>query len=104
MSVLGRDYPPVEPKWPSPPASVTVSACSNAWPRLEFGTNSLCVCVWWWPSTKCGDYKKLPGSLAVYDLNGKPIADAYSTNGALTDGYATLFPRTAWRATFSEFI
>ncbi len=99
-----RHYPLVEPQWPTPPATVTISGCNNADVTLEFSTDSRCLCVWWWPARKIGDFSREPGSLAVYDLAGKPVADACDANGVLTGEYAHLFPHTAWRTVFEDFI
>ncbi len=97
-----------EPPWPSAPVRVDLKPYGGgSLPEdvsLEFSADSQLVCAWWLPNPPLGDYNKVPGRAVVFDVQGKRIAEATDQDGEAVGKYVSLFPESAWRRRFADFV
>ena len=96
-----------EVSWPKPPVRVDLKTYLGEAPvstSLEFSADGRLVCVWWLSNRTVGDYKKLPGRTAVFDVNGKLVEEATDASGQLQREFIHMFPDLSWRRRFAEFV
>src|SRR5262245_23522733 len=73
-----------KPRWPNPPVEVDLKQAGGECARLEFSPDGQFLCTWWLPDPPIGDYNKLPGRAAVFDMRGRPVPEATDASGELT--------------------
>ena len=88
----------------SQPVRVNLKPYGAAGQTLELSPDGRYLCAWGWPGTKVGDYNKEPGDVAVFDVTGQPVPGALDGRRDLQGEYIEMFPATAWRTHFAQFV
>jgi hypothetical protein len=92
------------PPWPAGPARVDLTGLGFEVAQLELSQDGRHVCAWGWLPPLIGDYQRDPGRAAVFDLAGRAVQEALDQDGRLTGTFFDLFPATAWRVAYADFV
>src|SRR5436305_430612 len=71
---------------------------------MEFSRNGRYILCWRLPQPPVGDYDKILGKCAVFDLTGAVVSSATDSNGHVAPQYVMQFATTAARQHFAWFL
>lgn len=94
----------VDVQWHNAPARIDLKSFGGGCVPLEFSPDSRLLCASWLPSPPVGDYNKIQRRAVVFDMRGDVVRDASDQQGELLRKQAIMFPETAWRHRFADFV